>query len=166
MSYDRDLEPDDIHLGLHVGVHPVDAVERESARLLGRATRVLAALAASTGFDVTGLRCVLLLNRQGPMPIGRLATLSGLPVKTISTVADRLERDGLISRRRDPGERRVLLHADPTAYRARVEPALRELKKAWYALIGPRCDDLNLISTLLAEGRRLTELVPPPRYLI
>jgi DNA-binding MarR family transcriptional regulator len=173
MPYDNDLEPDEtdldppanIHPDIYPDIRPHQEVERETARLLGRADRVLAALAATTGLDVTSLRCVLLLKRQGPMPVGRLATLTGLPHKTIIGVTGRLQREGLVSRRRIPGERRALLHAEPTAYRARVEPALRELRKAWYDLIGPRCDDLVLIATLLSEGRRLTELVPPPRYL-
>ena len=40
-----------------------------------------------------------------------------------------------------------------------AESALRELREAWYPLVAGRRDDLALVTAVLADGRRLSELV-------
>jgi predicted transcriptional regulator len=152
MPYDEDVNLTD--------VEPLEAIGRESVRLLTRANCMVEALAARVGLDVTDFRCMFLLSRQGPMSAHRLASLAGLSEETITGVVDRLERAGFLSRR---PEDRGVLHADHAAHRARIEPALRDLREAWYPLVRRRCDDLGLIAVLLADGRRLTELLPSPR---
>jgi DNA-binding MarR family transcriptional regulator len=141
----------------------LEVVARETFRLFTRANRMVEALAARAGLDATEFRCMFLLSRQGPMPMRRLASLAGLTEDRITGVADRLERAGLLNRRRRPDDGQVLLHADDAAHRARIEPALRDLRESWYALVGRGCDDLGLVAVLLADGRRLTELVPSSR---
>lgn len=52
---------------------------------------------------------VLTSLQQGPLRIGTLATVTGAAQNTISEVVERLKRDGLVSKLRDPGDQRVVL---------------------------------------------------------
>jgi len=140
-------------------VESLEALGRESLRLAEQADRLVRALAERAGLDSAALRCLHLLTRQGALPVHRLAALAGLERGAARAVVDGLERAGLVSRDRD-GSGRTVVRADEDAFRARVDQALRELRESWYALTARRCDDLALVAALLAQGRRLTELVP------
>lgn len=60
----------------------------------------------------TELRCLDLIDTQGPLSPSTLARLAGLHPATLTGVIDRLERGGWITRERDPADRRgVLLQA-------------------------------------------------------
>ena len=62
----------------------------------------------------TDLQCLDLIDAQGPLSPSTLARLAGLHPATMTGVIDRLERDGWITRERDPGDRRgVLLRVLP-----------------------------------------------------
>ncbi|MCW2880307.1 MAG: transcriptional regulator, MarR family [Sphaerisporangium sp.] len=137
----------------------LEAIERETTDLFAQANRLVEALATRVGLEVTHFRCLSVLCRQGPMSARNLATLVGLTEEEAAQVVDSLERDGYASRRREADSNRVLVHPDRAAHRVRVEPALRDLREAWYALVRRRCDDLGLVVGLMAESRRLTDLV-------
>jgi DNA-binding MarR family transcriptional regulator len=66
--------------------------------------------AAVEGLDLTPaqLHIVLWLGHDGPMTMGDLARRVAVTEKTITGVVDRLERDELVRRERDPGDRRVV----------------------------------------------------------
>ena len=56
--------------------------------------------------------------RAGPHTAGRLGELAGLSAASVSRLVDRLERRGLVSRRRDDEDRRlVLVHLEPAGER-------------------------------------------------
>ena len=62
----------------------------------------------------TDLQCLDLLDVQGPLSPSMLAKRAGLHPATMTGVIDRLERDGWITRERDPADRRgVLLRVLP-----------------------------------------------------
>jgi DNA-binding MarR family transcriptional regulator len=144
--------PDDENIDL------LEAIERETAALFTQADRLVEALATRMGLDTACFRCLCLLCRQGPMSAHRLATLAGLGERVTAQALDRLEREGHATRKREPGSHRLLVHADHAAHRARAEPALRDLREAWYSLVRHGCDDLGLLVGLVAEGRRLSSL--------
>ena len=58
------------------------------------------------GINRTDLRCLNIIENQGPMTAGRLATLSGLTTAAVTSVLDRLERAGYARRVRDHEDRR------------------------------------------------------------
>ncbi|MGV9777405.1 MarR family winged helix-turn-helix transcriptional regulator [Streptosporangium sp. NPDC003464] len=67
------------------------------------------AAAARLSLNRTDLRCLDAVLGDGPLPAGRLSTALKLSPAATTTVIDRLERAGLVSRTRDPGNRRVVL---------------------------------------------------------
>jgi DNA-binding MarR family transcriptional regulator len=52
------------------------------------------------------MRCIDVLDQEGRMTAGRLASLTGLTTGAITTVIDRLERAGFAQRVRDERDRR------------------------------------------------------------
>lgn len=55
------------------------------------------------------LNVLTLLEASGPMPMGRLAEQLDISVASITGVIDRMEAKGLVERRRDTEDRRVIL---------------------------------------------------------
>ncbi|HEY0840230.1 MAG TPA: MarR family transcriptional regulator [Vulgatibacter sp.] len=77
------------------------------------------ALAARMGLNLTDLRCSSLVDQEGPLTAGRLASLMGLTTGAITGVLDRLEKAGFVSRSRDPADRRqVIVETVPEKGRA------------------------------------------------
>ena len=66
--------------------------------------------AACEGLDLTPaqIHILLWLGNDGPMTMGELARAVAVTEKTITGVVDRLERDLLVQRERDPADRRVV----------------------------------------------------------
>ena len=61
------------------------------------------------GINRTDLRCLNIVENQGPMNAGRLAELSGLTTAAVTSVLDRLERAGYARRVRDQEDRRQVI---------------------------------------------------------
>lgn len=74
------------------------------------------AVADAIGLNRTDMRCLDVLQREGPVTAGRLAEATGLTSGAMTTALDRLERGGFARRVRDAGDRRrVLVEATPEA---------------------------------------------------
>jgi DNA-binding MarR family transcriptional regulator len=67
------------------------------------------AVADALGLNRTDMRCLDTIDREGPVPAGRLAEATELTSGAITTVLDRLERAGYARRVRDAGDRRRVL---------------------------------------------------------
>jgi DNA-binding MarR family transcriptional regulator len=68
------------------------------------------AIASRSGINVTDMQCINLLQLRGPMTPGQLADAMFLTTGgAITTVIDRLERAGMVRRRRDEQDRRRVL---------------------------------------------------------
>jgi DNA-binding MarR family transcriptional regulator len=61
------------------------------------------------GVNRTDLRCLNIVENQGPVNASRLAELSGLTTAAVTAVLDRLERAGYARRVRDHEDRRQVL---------------------------------------------------------
>ena len=83
------------------------------------------AVADALGVNRTDMRCLDTLEREGPVPAGRLAEATGLTSGAITTALDRLERGGFARRIPDPSDRRRVL--------VEMTPAVREHANAFYA---------------------------------
>lgn len=74
------------------------------------------AVANALGLNRTDMRCMDLLDLEGPLTAGRLAEGAGLTSGAMTAVLDRLERGGQVRRIRDENDRRrVLVEATPQA---------------------------------------------------
>jgi DNA-binding MarR family transcriptional regulator len=69
------------------------------------------AVADALGLNRTDMRCLDVLEREGPVTAGRLAEATGLTTGAMTTALDRLERAGYAKRTRDTADRRRVLVA-------------------------------------------------------
>jgi DNA-binding MarR family transcriptional regulator len=67
------------------------------------------AVADAAGINRTDMRIIDVLDREGPVPAGRLAQVTGLSTGAMTAALDRLERSGYARRVRDAGDRRRVL---------------------------------------------------------
>jgi DNA-binding MarR family transcriptional regulator len=68
------------------------------------------AIASRSGINVTDMQCINLLQLRGPMTPGRLAEAMFLTTGgAITAVIDRLEKAGMVRRRRDEADRRRVI---------------------------------------------------------
>jgi DNA-binding MarR family transcriptional regulator len=116
------------------------------------------AVADAIGLNRTDMRCLDVIQREGPVPAGRLADETGLTTGAITTVLDRLERAGFARRTRDPTDRRRVL--------VELAPEARDGAGDYYAehmALGDRLyrryseEQLELLLEFTREGRELNE---------
>jgi DNA-binding MarR family transcriptional regulator len=116
------------------------------------------AVADAIGLNRTDMRCLDVIQRDGPVPAGRLADETGLTTGAITTVLDRLERGGFARRTRDPNDRRrVLVEIAPEAMSGAGDyygehMALGERLYRRYSE-----DQIALLLDFIREGRELNE---------
>jgi DNA-binding MarR family transcriptional regulator len=116
------------------------------------------AVADSIGVNRTDMRCMDVIEREGPVTAGRLAEATGLTTGAITTVLDRLERAGIARRVRDPSDRRrVLVEVTEAALAGAEEyygPHL-ELSERLYRRY--TVEQLELLLGFVREGREFNE---------
>ena len=95
----------------------IDDVGTELGELRRTADRLDEAVAAQHGLNRTDLRCIGILYRRGRVTAGELAEESGLTPGAITTVLDRMERDGYANRVADPSDRRRVMVTSTAATR-------------------------------------------------
>ncbi len=95
----------------------IDEVGAELGELRRTADRLDEAVAAQSGLNRTDLRCIGILYRRGRVTAGELAEESGLTPGAITTVLDRMERNGYANRVADPGDRRRVMVTSTAATR-------------------------------------------------
>ena len=108
------------------------------------------------GVNRTDLRCLNLIEAQGPLTAGRLAELSGLTTAAVTAVLDRLERSGYARRVRDGKDRRqVFVEITPLMSERGTEiwgPLSEDARKR----IGRMTvDEIKTVIAFYREGRDL-----------
>jgi DNA-binding MarR family transcriptional regulator len=85
------------------------------------------AVAQDLGLGSSDAQFLTLLQVHGSLTPGQLAELTGLSTGTVTGVIDRLERAGLVHRRRDDVDRRkVIVKLDEAAVARRAAPAYEQ----------------------------------------
>ena len=97
------------------------------------------------------LNVLTLLEATGPMPMGRLAEQLDISVASMTGVIDRMEARGLVERRRDSDDRRVILVQPGKGGRKLIEDIGKRRRLALTALLS-RLTDEQLEGLL--EGHR------------
>jgi DNA-binding MarR family transcriptional regulator len=135
---------------------PVSPVGSVVFSLLGTAQAVetrLEEAARSAGLSLAKLGVLRLLAQASrPLPLSELATIQHCVRSNITQLMDRLEKDGLVRRRRDPDDKRgVLAELTPAGRQAHAK-GMRALVEAQHAIMsGLNANDVaNLKSALKA----------------
>ena len=87
----------------------VAALEREGKRSGASSTLLNHACAEVLGIHATDWEAVDFLDWAGPVTAGQLAALTGLTSGAVTGLIDRLERERLVRRVRDPADRRRVI---------------------------------------------------------
>jgi len=106
----------------------------------------------------TDLRCLNIVQNQGPMPAGRLAELSGLTTAAVTSVLDRLERAGYARRvRNDRDRRQVIVELTPLV-EERAEQIWGPVAKDASRNLGRMsAEQLRLVTEFFRLGAELSE---------
>lgn len=87
------------------------------------------------------LNVLSLLEASGPMPMGRLADQLDISVASMTGVIDRMEAKGLVARRRDSDDRRVILVHPGKGGRKLLEDIGKRRRLALSALLSALTDE-------------------------
>lgn len=117
------------------------------------------AIASRSGINVTDMQCINLLQLRGPMTPGQLADAMFLTTGgAITAVIDRLEKAGMVRRRRDEQDRRrviveVAAYGPVTELSDRFEP----VGEVYESLLGDYTDEqLELILGYLTRANEMS----------
>jgi DNA-binding MarR family transcriptional regulator len=120
------------------------------------------AVALRLGVNRTDLRCIDLLSQHQRMTAGALARAAGLTTGAVTFVLDRLERLGLVSRRRDEADRRQVWIEMLPAAAARAwqlhEPLVKDFREGAHHF---GTEELAVIVRFLQLARRMYERHAP-----
>lgn len=95
--------------------------------------------------------------RAGPLTAGRLGELAGLSAASTSRLLDRLERRGLVSRRRDDEDRRLVeVHLEPAGERLLGEAKVFKGSDLLHAVEAMSSDERRKLTASLGRLVQLT----------
>ena len=97
---------------------------------------------------------LLTFSRAGALPLGKMGQRLQVHPTSVTSIVDRLERAGLVVRRRHPEDGRTVLAEITDAGRALVETATADLVEADFGLGALSEEDLKRLSAMLTPVRR------------
>jgi len=111
------------------------------------------------GVNRTDARCLDILEQDGRISAGKLASSSGLSTGAVTAVVDRLERAGYVRRVPDPTDRRrVFVELTERAQELIWELMGRPMREAGRPLIDSYSDaELELLIEFQRRGREMQE---------
>ncbi|MFI9510455.1 MarR family winged helix-turn-helix transcriptional regulator [Nocardia sp. NPDC052566] len=107
--------------------------------------------ASALGINASDMSCLQALQ-GGPKTAGELARHLGVTTASMTTMIDRLERAGFVTRTRDPlDRRRVLVELESGRARTDIAPLYAPLVKSWRNRMGDYTEhELAVIAGFLA----------------
>lgn len=123
--------------------------------------------------SIVHLHVLTILEAAGSLPMGKLADALDVSVASATGIVDRMEQRGLVERRHDPDDRRLVL-VHPTEAGLKVFSDMNELRRQNLAAILVRLSEDELKATLVGlramsaaratildeHGKPLTALAP------
>jgi DNA-binding MarR family transcriptional regulator len=133
-------------------MHAVTSLMRVQQLVLGRLDGIL----KPHGLTFARYEALVLLcfSSRGSLPLGRMGERLQVHPTSITSIVQRLETDGLVTRRPHPEDGRAVLAEVTDVGRALVEVATSDLVDADFALGSLSDDDLARLSELLRPVRR------------
>ena len=126
-------------------------------------------VAARLGLSATDEKILDLLEREGPVPAGRLVERTGLAPSSITAAIDRLERNGFARRSRDSADKRRVTVELRGERMVEAQPLFSDLADRLARLYASYTDEelavvLRFLEESAAAQRAATEtLTRPPR---
>ncbi len=134
------------------GMAAVTSIVRLQQVFVGRADEILRA------FGLTFARyealMLLVFTRQGALPLGKIGERLQVHPASVTNAINRLEADGLVTRRANPADGRGTLAAITPAGRRAAARATRELNPALFGTIDLTPRELSELFRLLGKLRR------------
>jgi DNA-binding MarR family transcriptional regulator len=133
-------------------MHAVTSLMRVQQLVLGR----LDAILRPHGLTFARYEALVLLcfSSRGSLPLGKMGERLQVHPTSITSIVQRLEADGLVTRRQHPDDGRAVLAEVTDAGRALVEVATADLVGADFALGSLSDGELAELSALLRPVRR------------
>jgi DNA-binding MarR family transcriptional regulator len=109
-------------------------------------------MAQRLGVNSTDLRCLERVAAHRHVTAGDLAQATGLTTGSITTLIDRLEQAGLVTRHRDRADRRKVFVAATAGMKRQAEPLSKPMHEAIAEVLGHHGDaQLKFLSQILQE---------------
>ena len=133
-------------------MHAVTSLMRVQQVVLGQLDEIL----KPHGLTFARYEALVLLtfSRKGSLPLGKMGERLQVHATSVTSIVDRLERAGLVVRRKHPEDGRAVLAEITESGRALVEAATADLVAARFALTSLSEDELRSLSDLLRPVRR------------
>lgn len=121
------------------------AFVREVRQFSGLGASFFRTASGRISMNVTDLQVADILDVMGPSTAGQLAEMTGLTTGAITQMLDRLEKEGIVRRERDPEDgRRVIVRLAPSEDAMRkIGPILDSAREEWRQ-VASRYDDEQL----------------------
>lgn len=129
-------------------------IQQRMVRMIADVILFNHAVAATVGLGASDSQFMTLLQAHGPLTPRQLAEYSGLTSGTVTGVVDRLESLGLVTRERDPGDRRkVVVTPSAAAIEEKLSPLYAEQASRLRAVLSTRSEaELRTISAFLRDA--------------
>jgi DNA-binding MarR family transcriptional regulator len=134
------------------GMAVVTSIMRLQQIFLARADAVLRPLALT--FARYEVLMLLSFSRNGALPLGKVGERLQVNAASVTNAVDRLEADGLVTRRSNPDDGRGTLAVLTAVGRRRALAATEAMNEQVFADIGVSAPAVASLFTLLADLRR------------
>ncbi|WP_235918008.1 MarR family winged helix-turn-helix transcriptional regulator [Paenibacillus lutrae] len=115
-------------------------------------------VAASLGLYNNDFLSVDILREKGPITAGELAKLTGLATGSVTTLIDRLEKNGFVRRENDPNDRRKVIIVPLYENKEEVTNTYHPLHAAMIKLASSYTDEeLEFITQFLDKASAVLE---------
>ena len=133
-------------------MHAVTSLMRVHQLVLGQLDEIL----RPHGLTFARYEALVLLvfSREGALPLGKMGERLQVHATSVTSLVDRLESAGLVTRRRHPDDGRAVLAEITEEGRAAVERATADLVSARFALTSLSEEQLGDLSGLLRPVRQ------------
>jgi DNA-binding MarR family transcriptional regulator len=126
-------------LAIRTTTRTPDKLQAATVALMGAERRLRARDQQGRHLTSSQLRALFALDGKDAVPAGQLARAADLNPATITAMLDSLARDGIIERRPDPGDRRVILVSLTEA----GQDLMAERRERWFSLWDEHVGDLS-----------------------
>jgi len=140
---------------------PTEQQEKLTMNMRGLGNRTVLyqqRVAASLGLYNNDFLSIDILHEKGPVTAGELSKLTGLTTGSVTSLIDRLEKNGFVRRQQDPHDRRKVIIVPLYEDKEDVSATYLQLHAAMVKLASSYSDeDLELITQFLNKASIVLE---------